>query len=87
MCRLHRRHCHAIRTGLNATESSQQHEHNQPLSAEQLQGELQDAISMENYKKAAELRDAIKSLQPSDSATALKKQMDQLVSQDKFEVS
>ena len=42
---------------------------------------------MENYKKAAELRDAIKSLQPSDSATALKKQMDQLVSQDKFEVS
>ena len=41
---------------------------------------------MENYKKAAELRDAIQSLQPRDSVAALKNKMDQLVSQDKFEV-
>ena len=86
LCRLHRRHCDAIRTSLNATESSE-HQQNQPQSAEQLQGELQDAILMENYKKAAELRDAINSLQPRDSTTALKKKMEQLVSQDKFEVS
>lgn len=87
LCRLQRRHCHAIRTNLNATESSQQHQQNQPQSADQLQPELQDAISLENYKKAAELRDAIKSLQPRDSAAALKTKMDQLVSQDRFEVS
>lgn len=84
VCRLHRRHGHTIRTSLNATESSQQH---QPQSAEQLQHELQDAILVENYEKAAELRDALKSLQPSDSAPALKKKMDQLVSQDNFEVA
>lgn len=83
VCRLHRRHCHAVRTSLNATESSQQH---QPQSAEQLQHELQDAILVENYEKAAELRDALQSLQPSDSAPALKKKMDQLVSHNKFEV-
>lgn len=85
--RLQQRHCHAVRTSLNATESSQQHQQDQPQSAEQLERELQDAIVLENYKEAAELRDAIKSLQPRDSATSLKKKMDQLVSQDKFEVS
>ena len=87
LCRLHRSHCNAIRTSLNATESSQQHQQDKPQSAEQLQGELQDAILMENYRKAAELRDALKSLLPGDSVTALKKKMDQLVSQDNFEVS
>lgn len=73
-----------IRTCLNATESSKQ---DQPHSPERLQHELQDAIRMENYKKAAELRDEMKSLEPQDSVSALKKKMDQFVAQDKFEVS
>ena len=83
-CRTPRRHRHTIRTSLNATQSSQQ---SQPQSVELLQYKLQDAIRMEDYKQAAQLRDELNSLRPQDTATALKKKMDQFVSQDKFEVS
>lgn len=84
LSRLQSRHCQSIRTCLNATDSSEQ---DQPYSPEQLAHELQDAVRQENYQKAAELRDVLKSLQPQDTVAALKKKMEQYVAEDKFEVS
>lgn len=84
LSRVQSRHCQSIRTCLNATDSSEQQ---QPHSPEQLAHELQDAVRKENYQKAAELRDVLKSLQPQDTVAALKKQMEQFVAEDKFEVS
>jgi len=51
-----------------------------------LEVELQDAIRLEQYKKAAELRDALKSLQPQDTAFSLKKKLDAFVAEERFEV-
>lgn len=75
-----------VRTICNATDSSQQ---DQPQTAQDLRQELDDAIKIENYQKAAELRDALQQLnlqQPQDTAFALKKKMDQYVEQEKFKV-
>ena len=72
-----------VRTITNATQSSQQE---QPSSRHDLEVELQDAIRLEQYQKAAELRDALKSLQPQDTAFSLKKQLDALVVEERFEV-
>jgi hypothetical protein len=73
-----------FRTTLNATDSSQQE---QTPSRQDLEVELQDAIRLEQYKKAAELRDALKSLQPQDNAFSLKKKLDAFVAQERFEVT
>jgi len=72
-----------FRTTLNATDSSQQE---QTPSRQDLEVELQDAIRLEQYKKAAELRDALKSLQPQDTAFSLKKKLDAFVAEERFEV-
>ena len=87
--RLHKSSLHRLRHGNrraipNATESSQQAHSD---SARELQQALQDAVRIEDYQKAAELRDALKSIQPQDTPAALKKKMEQLVSEEKFEVS
>ena len=84
---VHRKRRSTVRTTSNATESSHQ---DQPQTAQKLREELDDAIKIENYQKAAELRDALQQLQlqqPKDTAFALKKKMDQYVAQDRFEVS
>jgi len=69
---------------LNATDSSQQE---QTPSRQDLEVELQDAIRLEQYKKAAELRDTLKSLQPQDTAFSLKKKLDAFVAEERFEVT
>ncbi|KAA6425020.1 MAG: hypothetical protein FRX49_05194 [Trebouxia sp. A1-2] len=71
-----------LRTTLNATDSSQQE---QTPSRQDLEVELQDAIRLEQYTKAAELRDALKSLQPQDTAFSLKKKLDAFVAEERFE--
>ena len=73
-----------FRTTLNATDSSQQE---QTPSRQDLEVELQDAIRLEQYKKAAELRDALKSLHPQDTAFSLKKKLDVFVAEERFEVT
>ena len=68
---------------LNATQSSQQ---DSPQTAQELQTALQDAVKLEQYAKAAELRDRLRSLAPQDTALALKKRLDYHVIQEEFEV-
>ena len=72
-----------VRATVNASQSSQQ----QPLPSRQdLEVQLQDAIRLEQYQRAAELRDTLKALQLTDNTFSLKKQLDSLVAQERFEV-
>ena len=73
-----------FRTTLNATDSSQQE---QTPSRQDLEVELQIAIRLEQYKKAAELRDALKSLQSQDTAFSLNRKLDAFVAEERFEVT
>lgn len=74
-----------VRTTLNATQSSQ---HEQSPSRHELEVQLQDAIRLEQYQRAAELRDALKCLEPAqDTAFSLKKQLEACVAEERFEVS
>lgn len=74
-----------VRTTLNATQSSQ---HEQSPSRHELEVQLQDAIRLEQYQRAAELRDALKCLEPAqDTAFSLKKQLEAYVAEERFEVS
>lgn len=73
-CRLH--------TSLGATENSQGADN---ASVSDLMEDLQDAIGSEDYTRAAELRDLLKSRQQHDPAL-LRKRLDELVAEERFEV-
>lgn len=64
-----------------ATESSQQ----TPPSVQDLKAELQDAIRLEAYGRAADIRDALKSLETSDP-TLLKEQLEECVAEERYTV-
>ena len=68
---------------VNATESSQTSER----SPQEVEAELRDAVRLEQYGRAAELRDLLKTLQPQNTAAALKKKLDKLVADEQYEVS
>ena len=75
-------HCHRLHIVAGATESSEQ----TTASAENLKAELQDAIRLEAYSRAAEIRDALKTLETSDP-TLLKEQLEECIAQERYEVT
>lgn len=74
-------HCHRLSVLAGATESSQQ----TPASVLDLKAELQDAIRLEAYSRAAEIRDALKSLEASDPSL-LQEQLEECVAQERYNV-
>lgn len=79
---LHSDHCRRLLPVLNATESSQ----SSAQSPQEVESELRDAVRLEQYGRAAELRDLLKSLQPQNTAPELKKRLDKLVADEQYEV-
>ena len=74
-------HCQRLHIVAGATESSQQ----TPPSVQDLKAELQDAIRLEAYGRAADIRDALKSLETSDP-TLLKEQLEECVAEERYMV-
>ena len=66
---------------VNATESS----HGSGQSRQEIEADLRDAVRLEHYGRAAELRDLLESRQQ-NPASALKEKLDKLVAAEQYEV-